>query len=132
MQNSKFTLIYLLLVRFLRNYFQFFKTVPVGIYLLKFINRNTRIKCEICSKLTIKTPEQRQASFRSGLFIVNFEPISHLVLSVSIVNFEHVNADWGTTTVSLSVFSFPQFQRQLFLKKITFCAVDTLPIKSAL
>ena len=30
---------------------------PVGIYLLKVNNRNTRTKCEICSKFTIKTPE---------------------------------------------------------------------------
>ena len=29
---------------------------------------------------------------RSGVLIVNFEHISHLV--VSIVNFEHVNAEW--------------------------------------
>ena len=28
-------------------------------YLLKVSNRNTRAKCEICSKLTIKTPECR-------------------------------------------------------------------------
>ena len=33
---------------------------PAGIYLLKVNNRNTRTKCEICSKLTIKTPERRQ------------------------------------------------------------------------
>ena len=32
---------------------------PVGIYLLKVNNRNTRTRCEICSKLTIKTQEQR-------------------------------------------------------------------------
>ena len=37
---------------------------PVGIYLLKVNNRNTRTRCEICS----------------GVFIVNFEHISHLVL----------------------------------------------------
>ena len=29
---------------------------PVGIYLLNVNNRNTRTRCEICSKLTIKTP----------------------------------------------------------------------------
>ena len=28
-----------------------------GIYLLKFNNKNTRTRCEICSKLTIKMPE---------------------------------------------------------------------------
>ena len=30
---------------------------PAGIYLLKVNNRNTRTRCEMCSKLTIKTPE---------------------------------------------------------------------------
>ena len=52
---------------------------PAGIYLLKINNRNTRKRYEICSKLTIKTPERRQWR-RSGVFIVNFERISHLVL----------------------------------------------------
>ena len=32
---------------------------PIGIYLLKFNNRKSRTKCEICSKLTMKTPERR-------------------------------------------------------------------------
>ena len=49
----------------------------VGIELLKVNNRNFRARCEICSKLTIKTPERRQER-RSGVFIVNFEHISHL------------------------------------------------------
>ena len=31
----------------------------VGNYMFKVNNRNTRIRCEICSKLTIKTPERR-------------------------------------------------------------------------
>ena len=52
---------------------------PVSIYLFKFNNRNTRPRCEICSKLTIKTPERRHWR-RSGVFIVNFEYISHLAL----------------------------------------------------
>ena len=34
---------------------------------------------EICSKLTMKTPERRQWR-RSGVFILNFEHILHLVL----------------------------------------------------
>ena len=33
---------------------------PAGIYLLKVNNRNTRTRCEICSKLTIKIIERRQ------------------------------------------------------------------------
>ena len=42
-------------------------------------NGNTRTGCEICLKLTIKAPEQRHWC-RFGVFIVNFEHISHLVL----------------------------------------------------
>ena len=51
-----------------------------GNYMFKVNNRNTRTKCEICSKLTIKMPERPQTRRRSGIFIVNFEHISHLVL----------------------------------------------------
>ena len=35
-------------------------TSPANIYLFKFNNRNTRKRCKICSKLTIKTLERRQ------------------------------------------------------------------------
>ena len=38
---------------------------PAGNYMFKVNNRNTRTRCEICSKLTIKTPERRQGSLRS-------------------------------------------------------------------
>ena len=34
-------------------------TFPAGNYMFKVNNRNTRTRCEICSKLTIKTPERR-------------------------------------------------------------------------
>ena len=33
---------------------------PAGNYKVKVNNRNTRTRCKICSKLTIKTPERRQ------------------------------------------------------------------------
>ena len=52
---------------------------PAGICLLKVNYRNTRTRCEICLKVTIKIPERRHWR-RSGIFIVNFEHISHLVL----------------------------------------------------
>ena len=52
---------------------------PASIYLHTVNIRNTRTKCKICSKLTLKTPERRHWR-RSGVFIVNFEHISHLVL----------------------------------------------------
>ena len=53
---------------------------PAGIYLLKINNRNTGTKCEICSKLTIKIPEQDHGVLYFGVFIVNFEHTSHLIL----------------------------------------------------
>ena len=50
-----------------------------GNYMIKVSNRNIRARSEVCSKLTIKTPERRHWC-RSDVFIVNFEYISHLVL----------------------------------------------------
>ena len=46
-----------------------------GIYLFKVNNGNTKTMREICSKLTIKTPEPRP-----GIFIVHFDQISYIVL----------------------------------------------------
>ena len=55
--------------------------IPGGIYLRKVNNRNTRTRCETCSRVTIKIPEWRHWRWRrSGSFIVNFEHISHFVL----------------------------------------------------
>ena len=57
---------------------------PASIYLFKVNNGNTRTMCEICSKLTITIPKQNQWR-RSGVFIVNFEQISHIVLVVPLL-----------------------------------------------
>ena len=53
--------------------------IPAGIYLLQVNNRNTKRRCKICSKVTLKIPEQHPRR-RSGVFVVNFKNISHLVL----------------------------------------------------
>ena len=53
--------------------------IPAGNYMSKVSNRNTGKRCEICSKLTIKTPEGRNWRC-SGVFILNFEHISHLAV----------------------------------------------------
>ena len=50
-----------------------------NIYLFKVNIRNTRKRCEIFLKLTIKTPEWLQWR-RSGVFIINFKYISRLFL----------------------------------------------------
>ena len=64
-----------------------------GITCSKLTMETLEQKCEICSQLTIKTPKRRHWR-HFGVFIVNFEHISHRCSSVSIVNFEQVNAGW--------------------------------------
>ena len=65
---------------FLSNITSIVSKFAAGNYIFKVNNRNTRTRCEICSKLTIKTPERRQERLNFGVFIVNFEHISYLVL----------------------------------------------------
>ena len=55
-----------------------------SIYLLKVNNKNTKTKVW----------NKRRHWHRFGVFIVNFEHISHLCSSDSIVNFEHIIAGW--------------------------------------
>ena len=67
--------------------------IPSQSYLFKFNNRNNRKRCEIYSKLRIKTPERRHWRL-FGVFIVDvtyFTPFS----SVPIVDFEQVNVHWA-------------------------------------
>ena len=61
--------------------------------MVKVNNRNTRTRCEICSKLTIKTQERCQWRC-SGVFIVNFETHFTPCSGVPIVKFEQVNVGW--------------------------------------
>ena len=58
---------------------------PANIYLYKVNNRNITKRCEIFSKLTIKTPERRRR--RSDAFIVTFEHISRLFLVFLLLTF---------------------------------------------
>ena len=51
------------------------------IYLCKVKIKNTRRMCEICSNIWIKTRERCQWRC-SGVFIVNFEQISHIVVAL--------------------------------------------------
>ena len=53
------------------------RVYPNGNYLLKVNNRNTRTRREICSKLTVKMPENDWCL--SGVSSVNFEHILYLV-----------------------------------------------------
>ena len=68
------------------------KNSSTNIFLFIVNNRNTRKRCEICSKLTIKSPQRR-----STVFINTFEHVSYLFTtfsSVSTVGFEQVDVCW--------------------------------------
>ena len=62
-----------------KNFFFLIQIIPAGNYLLKVNIGNTRTMCEICLRLTKKTPELCHWR-RSNVYIVNFEQISHIVL----------------------------------------------------
>ena len=69
---------------------------PENIYLFKASSRNTRKRCEIGSKLTIKIPKQHQSGVTSFWCLrcnlwTYFTPFS----SVSIVGFEQINVGRG-------------------------------------
>ena len=68
-----------------------YRPLGAGIYLLKVSNRNTRTMCEVCPKLSVKTPERR----RSGVIFINLKHISYIVLSVFIVNFKSGPQLWN-------------------------------------
>ena len=68
-------------------------------------NRNTRKRCEIYSKLTIKAVHQRQWR-RSGTFIVNFS-------SISIVNFEQVNVSWAVIIIIITFIAIVLLNKKL-------------------
>ena len=63
---------------------------PAKIYLLKDSNKNTRKRCEICSKLTVKTLEQLIDVIL--VFLLLTLNIFHTFFYVSIVDFEQVKA----------------------------------------
>ena len=44
------------------------EVIQPNIHLFKVNSRNTRKRCEICSKLTIKTPERRERELHQLIF----------------------------------------------------------------
>ena len=89
---------------------------PAGNCMFKVNDRNTRTRCDICSKLTIKTPERCQWCRRCVLLLtLNIvTPCS----SVSIVNFEQANTGW-VTTVKYSTIKYSAVT--LHVTNIKFC-----------
>ena len=80
--------------------------------MLKVKNRNPRKRCEIYPTLTVKAPEQRHWR-RSGVFIVNFQHISHLFLMLLLLDFEQVDVNWFTLNLHLLITSKLLFENIL-------------------
>ena len=74
---------------------------PANSYLFKVTSTNTGKRCEICSKLSMKTAAERLQWRCSGVFTVKFEHISHLNI-VFIVHFEQVNVSWESALLTNS------------------------------
>ena len=70
---------------------------PSDIYLLKFNNKNTQTRCEICSKLTIKMPERHQLT---SLRFLCCKVYTHFTTCLVFVLLEHATICW--TAVFLS------------------------------
>ena len=66
--------------------------LPLGIYVLKVNNRNTRKRSEICSKLTMKN--QNDVSYVVLVFLSLTMKYLTPFSSVFIVDFEQVNVSW--------------------------------------
>ena len=92
-----------------------FKVYPSRQLDVKISYRKIRTRCEICLKLTIMTTERRHWC-RSGVFIVNFEHISHLVLVFLLLtlNIQIPDGVFRTCQTSMMIF----LMKKVFSKKI--------------
>ena len=84
--------------------------------MFKVKNGNTRTRCELCLKLTIKTPEGR-CWLRSGVFIVNFKHISYLIL-VFLLFTLRFSCEKAPSQMSDRVLSMPIHPPCFFRKKV--------------
>ena len=90
--------------------------IPASIYLLKANNRNFRTRCEICLKLTIKTPERRD--WCSNVSIVNFEHVIQIIMKL-------ISVIWDCNTLWITEL-FCWFNKEVqnllvYIKILRFC-----------
>ena len=101
--------------------FNNFNTFLVAINMFKIKKKNTGTRCEICSKLTIKTPERRQFA----ISIFNSEPIFYLVLVLLKLTFNkqmvvRLITCWKLATLKLALLfrHFLDFLTKLMVLKL--------------
>ena len=80
---------------------------PACIYSSNVNNENARTVCEICSKLTIRTPERRR---HFGVFDVYSEQISLIVLIISLLTFNKYMQESEKGIVLISVRDTAEFR----------------------
>ena len=93
---------------------------PANIYLFKVNNRNTRARCDLFSKLTIKHIIEKSIT-SSGVFIVNFKHFTPFS-SASIVDSEQVNVSWNQMP-SINILDVTLFVNQFVVRSINILGV---------
>ena len=90
-------------------------TIPSTLanYMFKVFYRSTRTRYKTCSKLAIKV-----SLLSSGVFILNFEHISHIVLVFLLLNYEQVNYEWVLIRWSFAKTNVMSFHAKLEKKWI--------------
>ena len=104
---------------------------PANIYLFKVNKRNTRKRYEICSKLTIKTPE-RPHWRRSGVFSFNVFNVSWKIVNFELLLMLDVYLeDKGTQDNTLHYISYQVCSklaiRSSYHKSVNFCKNQAEP-----
>ena len=97
------------------------KVFSANFYLFKVNNRNTRKRCEICSKLTIKTPERRSSVLLLALNIFIFIFFVSVRWTVMKTCNERFNSSWKTSAIwqkrySRKIFPIKEYEKALILK----------------
>ena len=85
---------------------------PDDIYLFKIKNRNLRKKCEICSKVTMKTPKRCRSgvlNVNSGTYIVDFEQINTGYINNSTKKVQFTGLYKRFHLISINSFTLPSF-----------------------
>lgn len=100
--------------------FAFYVQFPNQQYLLvQRYNRNTKRGCEICSKFTIKAQERCRRS-HSGVFIADFELVSHIVLVFLLLTLNNQIRARSRDCIQISLEFFVSLKELICIESIMF------------